>query len=107
TLGASFVRHLADTRQKSQRPVQRSNQRAHRDALRQFAEVIPATFTFLLCRNPFFLSSRRMSSRNFDGIRSRLAISPMRSGPLPYSFASIAIALSLYFAFFDSILQIL
>src|SRR5262252_4260181 len=46
TLGASFVRHLTDARQKSKRSIQRSDQRAHRYALRQFAEIIPAAFSF-------------------------------------------------------------
>jgi hypothetical protein len=107
TLGASFVRHLADARQKSQRPIQRSDQRADRDALRQFAEVIPAALSFFALQKSILFEFEKNEFQKLRRDSLTLGDLTDEERSVAVFLRQIAIALSPYFAFFDSILRIL
>src|SRR3954468_23040728 len=66
------------------------------------ARRYPPPLPFRLRRRPWFLSPRRISSRNFGGICSARARSAIRTGSSGSPSASASRALMAYLAFFES-----
>ena len=96
-LFAGSVGRLADARNECERAVEGADDVADADTVRRAAELVAAVRTLLALDQPRCFSVSRMFSRNFLGMASCSARSPMRMGPWPCSRASVTMALRPYF----------